>query len=207
MSRRTEEFSRPLEVIPIHIERYNKQIQRLLAVSDHSKDDISRGSVSKKEYFRAREERIKSYNDCLNTMFQKERLLQFHNSGFQIEVVDETIQVNIKKSKYDFSNLSVEELSRMNHLLTKAKKNEFELIGITANQSQSNQVTDTVNLDNHIEERANIEDIQHEDPPIEPTIPLLPSQRLKVALDKLAATKFKEAGAKLDTEEEDLIGN
>src|SRR5437868_238000 len=115
MFKEQKEFTRANEVIAIHVERYNSQINRLLTVTDYLKE-LS-GSVDRREFYRAKERKLKAYTDCINTLYQKERILQFHNTGFQVEIIEEKIEIHQSINPYDITHLSFEEQLELYQLI------------------------------------------------------------------------------------------
>ena len=202
-----KEFRKIIEVIPIHVERYNRQVKRLLSVQDYDKADLHRNDVDKREYYRAREEKIRAYNDCINTMIQKERVLQYHNSGFELEVIEEKVEIRKAKDFYDITKLAFEEQVELLRLMQKAKRDQNFIAPIdTSNALIEVKQTEEIQEANEV---TNIDLIKHEEPP-ESTELILPFKidpvsKLKENLNKLAANRFKEVGGKLDQEEERLI--
>lgn len=207
MPRNGNEFIKITEIIPIHIERYNRQIDRLLAITDYSKEELKLCFIDTREYYRAREQRIRAYSDCINTMIQKERVLQYHNSGFQLEVIDERIEIRQVKTPYDISKLSFDEQVGLLQLMKKAKRDQNFIAPIAIGNAQL-EVKQLEEVQ-EVNEVTNIDLIKHE-APAENTELILPFKidpvtRLKENLNRLAANRFKEVGGKLDMEEERLI--
>lgn len=195
------------EVVILHVERYNKQIERLLAVQDYTEDQI--GSVDRFEFHRARERRIKAYNDCINTMIQKEKVLQYHQTGFQLEVVEEKITVT-EEPELDFHRLTVDQLRRIVELFDKARLDPNKVVPPAAISPvvEIPVLTPTASPVMEIEEpNINLIQVENRDEvdDLEPLVQLTQKQKLQAALDRLAAEKFKQAGAKLDQQEEQLI--
>jgi hypothetical protein len=206
MAKESKEFINSIEVIPIHTERYNRQIARLLAFEDYTKEDLRKG-IDKAEYYKAREQKIRAYSDAINTMIQKERILQFHNSGFQLEVIEEKVEIRKSKDALDFDKLTVEELVKLLNLIQKTKSDTKYLAPIILNNSISR--IEQVQEKRELNEPVNIELIKHEDPPenMDMSLPFKidPVIKLKENLNKIAANRFKEVGGNLDKEEERLI--
>jgi hypothetical protein len=209
MAKENNDFIEASQVIAIHIERYNRQIDRLLAVLNYSIDDVHNKLVDRREYYKARERKIKAYMDALQTLSQKEKLLQFHNTGFQIEIIEEKIVVNQYHSKYDLSKLNFDEQLRLYNLMKIAKRTAIEISSIklsTKEDEQQQQVTDI-----EYDEVPNIEKIQKEELPAPSQTGGVtaadPTSRLRQELKKMAARNFKEAGAILTEDEEKFIEN
>jgi hypothetical protein len=142
-------------------------------------------------------------------MIQKERILQFHTSGFQIEVIDERIKVRQGKAPYDVSKLSFEEQVKLLRLMQKAKENQNFIAPIDT----SNALIEVGQLEKvqEVNEVTNIDLIKHEEAP-ESTELILPSKidpvsRLKENVNRITANRFKEAGGNLDKDEMRFISN
>jgi hypothetical protein len=200
------EFIKVNEVIPMHIQRYNNQIYRLLEVEDYTEDDLLTGKITKRQYYTARERKIKAYSDCIATIIQKEKVLQFHNTGFEFEVVEEKIEIKETKTKFDPYLLTFDECLEMHKLIEEAKEQQNYLPPITVYDNVPE--TKLIDNDNMMAEVVNVELIKHEQPPVPNNIgsaKLDPIQKLKDSINRLAAKKFKEAGGTLDEDEEKLI--
>ena len=203
---RDEHFVKVQEVIAIHLSRYDGQIQKLLQVKDYSKDEVISQKIDQKTFFRARERKIKAYNDCIATIGQKERNLQFHNAGFQLEIVEERIEIKAK-SKYNVHLLSHEQLVKLYYLILKAKESQELIPSISHNQQK---IVDKVLLPiDQINEGTNIDFIKQEAIPNDLAVKVEqksdPTRKLKESVERLAVQKFKEAGATLTEEESQLL--
>ena len=206
LSKEHNEFVKAHEVIIIHLQRYNSQIKRLLEVCDYTEADLLSGHVSQNQFFKAREAKIRAYSDCINTIIQKEKLLQFHNSGFEIEVIHEKVEIRSTRSGYDISRLCLEEQVELYELMKKAKKSSNEIAAI-----QFNKVEEIIIEDAEYEvcEVPNITYMKQEQLPETPSAFSItsndPTIRLRESLERLAAKRFKEAGASLTEDEKRLI--
>ncbi|MBZ5859444.1 hypothetical protein [Flavihumibacter profundi] len=208
MGKRADQFIQVVEVIPIHIHRYNSIIDRLLKMKDYSLDDLIRGRVDKSDYYKAKERRIRAYSDCISTMIQKEKILQYHNPGFQLEVINEKIEVKSSKPEYDLTKLTLDEQIEVLEFIKKTKQAEYNLLSVIQGNREDQVVTEDVAAE--IVETANIEQIKQKELPAMPlqTITTFdPTAKLRESLKKIAALKLKEIGGKLDQEEEKYLSN
>lgn len=203
------QFSKIEEIIPIHTKRYNNEINRLIETTDFTEDDVLSGITDWEGFYKAREKKIKAFNDCVNTLVQKERLLQFHNKDFVIEYnVEHTIkEVEKKQPKVNLKNLSHDERVMILKMIMKMKESENDILAITVTETVDKQVT--VDGEAEVIEKPNIDEIKIEERPI----PIEKSQvtihdpvkRLKEHLKIKAAEQFKQAGGTLTDDEEKLI--
>lgn len=193
-----EHLSSRRQVTSLHIARYNKEINRLLQVKEIT--------TSPKTLAKTRKAKIEAYLECLDVMFQKESLLQFHRKDFEIEInTEEEIEIKEKKFSYDISKLSLTEQVELYELIKQAKKNENEISGII-NNARSNEVTEDIEVE-VIEEKPNVESIKRIEQKVEDT----PAKDLNEVSDKIINTykeiiknKFKAIGADLNNEKETI---
>jgi hypothetical protein len=205
MKKEANEFIKAVQVVALHIERYSRQIDRLLAVECCSNEDYENGKVGKTQYYRQRNKKIKAYNDAIDTMIQKERLLQFHSSGFKISITEEKTEVNYTKlPKWDLSALSDEEQVEILELMLKAKKNQSILLSITPYIGKQDETFGAAEI---VEERPNIELIKQIEAPVITEFslkPVDPVTKLHQIINRVAAQRFSEIGT-LTEEEENLL--
>jgi len=202
MKKERNEFVKAMQVIPLHIERYNRQIDRLLSVQMFSEEDYEFGKVKKQQYYRQRNKKIKAYSDAVDTMIQKERLLQFHTSGFNIKITEEKTEIHIEaKSKYNLDLLSHEEKVELLRLYEQAKKQQSSIPSVSYNNQQQGETIDIPHEE--VKEPANVTQIKQIEAPIitEFTLkPVDPLKKLQENFNKLAAEKFREIGTVNDEE-------
>jgi hypothetical protein len=207
MKKEGNEFIKALQVVALHIERYSRQIDRLLAVQCCSDEGYESGKVGKTQYYRQRNRKIKAYSDCIDTLIQKERLLQFHNTGFKISISEEKTEINYTtQPKWDLSALSDEEQTEILELMLKAKKNQSIPLSITPYTGKQDETCEAAEI---VEERPNIELIKQIEAPVIAEFSLRrvdPVTKLHQIINKVAAKRFNEVGT-LTEEEENLLKN
>ena len=205
MDKELSEFILKGEVIPIHIKRYDAQINRLLSIQDYSENDVFSGAVGYREFLKARERKIKALNDCLTTMIAKESLLQFHNLGTEFSFTDENVEIRKPQPKYNLESLTYDEQVELYHLWMKAKIDQRHIVPITGiDETQAEEFIEDAVV---IEETPNISQIKKiEASPNSEFIlkPVDPLTQIKKSFDKLAVQKFAEVGT-ITSEEENLL--
>lgn len=205
---KNSQFTKAKELIPIHIDRYNRQIKRLIETKEINEDEVDGEDITWEQFWNARNRKIAAYSDCINTMIQKEKLLQYHNKDFVIEYnVEETVEVRDVKPKIDISKLTLEEQVELYQLFKKAKKDENELLSVIQTNSEAKQVT--VDVEHQEVERPNVEQIKQiklpEPPYRSPVTASDPTVKLRETLAKLAAKRIQEVGGNLTDEEKKLL--
>lgn len=203
----SSQFSKAEEIIPIHLKRYNKNIKDALAIKEIPEDEVDGEVITWEDFYKARNRKIKAMIDALAALLQKEELLQFHNKDFVIEVnTEETIEVREKVKKLNIHKLPLDKQIQLLNLYKKMEKKDFELTDITGTMEVDQVVTEDVEAE--VVELPNVHKIEQEKLPepikrssitgADPTI------KLRESLQKLAASRFKEAGGTLTDEEEKL---
>jgi len=208
-------------ITAIHEQRYDRIISENLKIEELDQKDIvshdgelivdGEGNISEKQgitfaqWQASRNRKTKAYDDVLDTLQQKENLLQLVNLNLEIDI-NEEIDINLhdKKSMYDTSKLTFEEQVELLQLMKKARKGNKEIQSITEIESEVH-ITEDV-----IAEvlPANIEQIKQVPAPVEiqdNSAPFDPTRKLRENLAKLAARKLKEAGGNLDSDEKKLL--
>lgn len=209
----TEQYQKSTELTAIHVTRYNATIRRLLAVEELDQDLIDseeEGGITYETWMKSREKKIKAYLQCIDTMIQKETLLQYHNKDFTLEVnIDETVEIRETKPKFDVGKLTFEEQLELYQMIKDAKKGENEIASITeVNREQKAEVID---IDHEVVEPANIEQIKQKEiepePYVSPVTAFDPTVLLRKRLKEVAAKQFQKKGAKLTDEEKEHLKN
>ncbi|OYU53822.1 MAG: hypothetical protein CFE25_17155 [Chitinophagaceae bacterium BSSC1] len=201
------QFDLAEEIIPIHLYRYNYQIQQLLKVKEIPEDKVDGDQITWKMFFEARNRKIKAFSDLINTLTQKEELLQFHNKSIEIEW-NKRETIKIKKSRYFLEQLEFKEQIELLEYIKKSKKCVLYPTGVVVSNQQLVSQFNTNNPQLTESVKPNIESIRIEELKDESQVGNVksdPVKKLKSILDKLAAEKFKEAGGTLDSDEEKLI--
>lgn len=209
-------------VVSIHTQRYNQAITDLLKVEELSQDDIvssdgkmivsEDGTISEKQgityqqWQASRDRKIKAYDEALNTMQQKENLLQLVNLDLEIDI-NEKIDINIKseKPKYDFSLLTFEERVELMELCDEAAMDHDEIMGTI--EVIDEKPEETVDVEVEILP-ANVEQIKQVEPEGEKESVVTHFDlklKLREKLKVIAAKKLKDAGANLDDQEQSLL--
>lgn len=205
------QFSKSEEIIPLHINRYNRQIKRLLETKDG--DDLLANAddevvIDPETYYKLRDKKIRAFSDCLDTMKLKEELLQFHHKDFVINYnLEEEVKIKDSPLKINLDKLTLEEQVELYQLIKKARKSENELAQIILNTTTSEVIEDITHEE--VVEKPNIDQIKIEEKEVEikklPITSVDPTIRLKEALARVAAKKLREAGATLTDEENELL--
>lgn len=201
------QFQKTEEMMPLHLSRYNSLIKALKATKDISEDQVDGEIVTWKDFYRKREEKIKAYENCITTLFQREKLLKFHNKDFLFKwTKEEVVEVKEVEKKITITKLELAEQIELLNLIKKTRKDENDLGAIIAGQIEAK--AEVVDIEHEVVEQPNIEQIKHlqlpEPPSSVKTTYHDPTAKLRESLAKLAAGKFKEIG-KLTEDEEQLI--
>lgn len=216
-SRLSKEFGKDkAEVIAIHVERYNNDINRLLSVIPEDNPD---NTDYESEYdflldgdfesqLKKRERKIAAFFQALATMYAKEKVLQMHSKSFLV-FISNKVNLNIqeKPETYDFSKLTKEQKIDFLNLILKAKQNEFEVGSVILRGD--NKQDQTIDIEHEVvEEEPNVNKIKL----IEPEPNLVPPRtgtalldvnaKLREALQKSAIEQLKKAGSKTVEEDE-----
>lgn len=183
-------------ITKLHIRRYNQAIKRLM----------NKSYTHMEEGWRRKEAEINDLMNCLETIYQKEKLLQFHNKYFKFEINNET-EFNIKpdylnKDEFDISKLPFEEQVELLNLLQIARRTDMEIQSITAAKPEEIKIEDA---QSEIIEDDNIKMIQlTKEKKEEPTTAIALSnttERLKEALRRKAAAEYQQKGGNVDKNE------
>lgn len=200
------QFMKAEEIIPIHIFRYNRMINLLINTKDIEESEVDGEVITWDDFWKARNTKIRAYLDCIQTLTQKEELLQFHNKEFTVEWnLEETVEIKEKVSRPDFSKLSFDEKVELLELMKKAKLDENNLPAVI--QTNEETKTDTVDVNHEVTDEVNITSIKHENvqEAFKASVQTDPKARLQEAIMKIAAKKLSQAGANLDENERRLI--
>lgn len=192
-----------------HISLYNGQIKRLLATKD-ADDLLEEAKILGEDppegmdYFKLQQRKEIAYNEALNTMRQKEELLQYHAKDFEIDLNEET-NITFKETalKVDISKLSFDEQLELLELGLASKKGEDELAGIKYLSEE--EKSETVDAEFEVvAEIPNVTLIKQVDPEGEPVKIRKPTgevfNNLQAIINKVAAKKFGEVGNLTDEE-------
>lgn len=207
LSKSSLQFLRAEEIIPIHLFRYNQLINKLIDVKEIKESEVDEKEITWDDFWKARNTKIRAYLDCVQTLTQKEELLQFHRKELKVEWnVEEKVLIN-QTEKYDFGKLSLDEKIEMLELIKLTKTKEFVPVGVL--QTNTVSLTPEVTESPSVDEKPNIELIKHEtvNEEFKASINTNPMARLKEILIRIAAMNLKEAGANLDEVENKLIQN
>lgn len=195
------------EIIPIHLFRYNQLINQLINVKEIKESEVDGSDITWDHFWEARNNKIRAYLDCIQTLIQKEELLQFHRKELKVEWnIEENILIN-QTEQYDFEKLSLDESVELLELIKLTKINEIVPVGVIQTNTASLAPNATESL--IAQEKPNIELIKHETVTkvFETSINKNPTTRLQETLKRIAAEKMKEAGANLDDGEKQLINS
>jgi hypothetical protein len=155
-----------------------------------------------------REKKVRAYNDAMNTLVQKEELLQYHNHDFVVDInVEHTVTLKENRPQYNLDMITFDEQLELMRLFKKARKDESELAGIIQAKNSEGGTVDVTYEEFSVV--PNISLIKHEALPVENNIQgnkrVNPTTRLQEIHAKLVARRIKEAGGHLDADEENLI--
>ena len=206
------QFASREEITPLHIHRYNTAIKRSLETKDINEDEVDGKNVTWEQFFAARNRKVEAFNNCIQSMIQKETLLQFHNPNFVIDInIEHSVKFLEKRKKegeFNVELLTFDELKRMYEYYKKVRLGEDEVLGII--QANTDTQTKIEDIGHEEIEEANIKAIKL----IELPVPVRPNQPAtncsnQILREKLqmieAAKAFKKAGMTLTDEEEELI--
>lgn len=180
-------------LIGLHLERYNREVERLI-----NKDFSAFGPLL--------ERKIKSgaYMDVLDTLHQKEKLLQLHSKQTVVRFNQRnSININEIESKFDLQELDFEEKRRLVELLLKSKTSDGdEVVSVILNERDSNIID--IDSEEIIEspETVNIAKIEKLDNTITekqykpPTGLEEIKRKLSIALEQAAERELIKAGSK-----------
>jgi hypothetical protein len=205
----SSQFSRAEEIIPIHINRYNQNAKMLIEVKDILEDEVDGETITWEAFYAARNKKIKAYDDCINTLRQKEELKQYHNKDFVIEVnTEETIEIReTRNRRIQIEKLPYDEQVEMMEMMMESLQDENDLLAIVSKPEVEGEVT--IDVEAEVVDVPNIQFIEHEKLPEPPKKSLVtaadPTVKLRESLQKLAASRFKAAGGTLTDDEESLI--
>ena len=194
------------DAINIALFRYNQEITRLMAIEELPEGEIGK-KFSYETWMDSRRRKIQACFDCLQTMAQKEDILQFHNKNFQINY-NKTLTVKqvIKEPDFNLDAVTWEELEDFYNLMDKARVDDNEILSVQSVVSEEKQTTEDIQAE--IVEGANVEQIKHEVKEI-PYVSSLtnadPTKKLRQSLAKIAAKTMKAKGGNLDQYEERLL--
>lgn len=216
----TNDFSRTIpDLRSEHVTRYQNMVNTLLSIEELDPaligKPISQGGITRKAWKASRDAKIQACDDCLKAMYQLEIACGILGSYLTIEV-NTHFEVKDDKvatsAKYDYSKLSLDQKVRLLELMQKAKVKDDDNASPESVKEATN--TDTPNFEEVIakDESANINQIKKIDLPKATGIKSQDSslndvkQRLRDTLRADAANKFQAAGANLDKQELNLVG-
>ncbi len=192
------------EIVTIHLYRYNREINKLRKTKEIDQKRVDGKLITWKMFYTARNNKIKAFNDLINTLIQKEELLSFHQREFFVDI-NETVVIKTTPASVIVENLKFEEQLELLKLMKKMK-DENELIGIRQNSTENNKTE--VDDSKQLAEKPNIEDIKHK---IQPTQVINkpdyrnPTAMINETVMRVAAKRIREAGGTLDIDEQKLI--
>lgn len=189
----SEYCKKTLTVKSIHVARYNETINDLIKTEELDKDEIDNeeGGISWEEWMKSRNRKIEKFDECLETMFSKERCLMMHSASFVIQINHDITINSHKKRNIDITKLSFEEKLDLLAIISKTKKGEFELLSVTDPVIEE---VKTIEAEAVVVATAiNIDSIKQDKPPLQKELGRVvsdPTASLKTALQKIAASKL-----------------
>jgi len=213
-------FSNIKELHSIHMARYNAIIDELIGTEeldpakiidettsyvDENGDIAYEGEYTWSQWYDSRLKKIRNYYECLEAMYQKEEVLQFHRRDFVLELNEVVNEVTVeKKQAVNLNKLTYEEQLEMYNFVKKARLGDNVLAGITENVSENVVVTEDIKHE-VVLLPSNASLIEHKEiPPVKKVSPNTasdPTAALRKNLMKIITQEYKDAGIKLDDEE------
>lgn len=180
------------EVISVHTQRYDKEIQDLL--------NFVAPSYIWEDYKREEAKNI-AYMNCLSVLHQKEELLGMHRKAFRLIINnEETTVIRNTKPNIDLSRLTLEEKIELNQLMEKSRRTEDEIGGVILRSEQARVIEDVEH--EVVEERLNIDRMENRQPkeiiqPHPENMALLSIQeKMRLALRKKAKEELERVGSR-----------
>lgn len=151
-------------VVSLHVKRYNKDATKLL-------EKIENGEFDKLDTYKKRLKLIEVYDQVLEIIFAKEKVLQLHAKDTQIRVFNRlNAKIREKKVSYDLSQLSNPEKIELLSLLRRTKRTDDELQSVILRPKEDKQVTEDIEHE-IVKERPNVRDIKKTNLPVLPPTP------------------------------------
>jgi hypothetical protein len=189
----------------IHLMRYDRLINDLMAVEELDPSEIGK-TITQEEWAASREKKKAACLNAITAIQQKERVLQLHNDGFELEVnTDEQVEVVEKKEEYDVTKLTFDEQKELLEIMQKARTDNNPIASVVESSKEIIQVAEVVHGTDAL---ANIDQIKHETLPVTLTdvVPVAdPLSKLKDRMRMIAAKEMQRIGANLDDDEKLLI--
>lgn len=220
--RLTEDYGKNKnEVIAIHVERYNRDINGLFRKVDELKVRVEKleemvmkspGNVELwAELQSCKNQIVTAQYQILSTMLAKEKVLQMHTKSFQIFINNKVnMEVVHEVNNFDLSKLTIEEKIDFLNLLLKSKQNDFE-VGTVILRDENKEQTIDVEHEEVKEDEPNINKIERIEAPPEINMGI-PGMALQQATDKLAQAlqmaalkELKQAGSKSAENDEYIL--
>jgi len=180
------------EVISIHTQRYDREIESLL--------NYVAPSYIWEDYKREEAKNI-AYMNCLGVLHQKEELLGMHRKAFRLIINnEETTIIKNTKPNIDLSRLTLEEKIELNQLMEKSRRTEDEIGGVILRSEQAKVIEDVEH--EVVEERLNIDRMENKQPkefiePLPQNMALLSIQeKMRLALRRKAKEELERVGSK-----------
>lgn len=203
-----EHSTKKEDIFSLHLRRYNNQIRKLLDTEELDANEIGK-TITFRQWELSHERKIKAFLKALATMKQKEVLMMLTSDATVIKMNDEVIiNTNVQEPQPSFNLDAVtwEELVDFYQLLEKSKVREGD-VPQSVKQANTAPISEAVQIATQPEEQVNIEAIKHEikalpdnsQPSIDPT------KKLRENLMRIAVQTMKDAGAKLNQQEQRLL--
>jgi len=180
------------EVVSIHTQRYDREIQELLTYQAPYND--------RKPWLQDEMNNAARMN-CLGVLHQKEELLGMHRKSFKLIINNEdTTVIRTTKTNIDLSKLTLEEKIELNQLMEKSRRTDDEIGGVILRSEQARVIEDVEH--EVVEERLNIDRMENKQPkeiiqPHPQDMALLSIQeKMRLALRKKAKEELERVGSK-----------
>lgn len=180
------------EVISIHTQRYDKEIDELLHF-------VAPWYIE--EDYKREEAKNIAYMNCLGVLHQKEELLGMHRKAFRLIINnEETTVIRNTKPNIDLSRLTLEEKVELNQLMEKSRRTEDEIGGVILRSEQAKVIEDVEH--EVVEEKLNIDRMENKQPKeiVQPHLEnmalLSIQEKMRLALRKKAKEELERVGSK-----------
>lgn len=191
-SRISDQFSKKtIDIKSLHVARYNNIISDLLKVEELNEKLVGL-SISYEDFAASRYKKIKSFEECLDTLASKEKVLKMHSATFTVNLKEEIeLKSTVKPVKIKIEKLTLEEQVKLLNYIQKTKADMYQLVSVTAAKKEDSTTVDAVA--EVIDTKINVEDIEQTQQEVfvsTARIVIDPTVKLREALAKEAEKKL-----------------
>lgn len=198
-----------LDLKSLHVARYNRIINSLIKVEELNEKLVGL-SISYEDFQASRYKKIKSFEECLDALGSKERVLKMHSPTFTVNLKEEIeVKATVKPLKIKVENLTLEEQVKLLNYIQKTKDDIYQLQSVTAAKKEDSSTVDAVA--EVIDTKINVEDIEQTKPEVivsSARVVVDPTAKLREALAKEAEKKLnrdnKKQGIKVIIQKEPI---